>query len=93
VATKRPLFQVARQQIVDPKTETDMKTLIASAAMLTTFIVSPVAADTWTWVAISNGNTLNAHLARCNLARPNQMLVFDMIADLQENMIADDPHS
>lgn len=73
--------------------EIDMKTLIASALMLTTFVASEAAADTWTWTPISNGSTLNAHLARCDFARPNPMLVFEMIAELQDKMIAPEAHS
>lgn len=68
-----------------------MKTLIASAMMLTTLAATEAAADTWTWTPISNGSTLNAHLARCDFARPNPMVVFDVINDLQKNMVPPQP--
>lgn len=65
-----------------------MKTLICSITLIAQISAATVHADTWTWSPISNGNTLNAHLARCNFARPNPMDVFPMITDLQKYMIA-----
>lgn len=63
-----------------------MKTLICSIAVVAGISATTAQADTWTWVPISNGSTLDAHLARCNLARPNPMEIFAMITELQEKM-------
>ena len=65
-----------------------MKTLIFSIAVFTGLAATIAHADSWTWTPISNASTLDAHLARCDFARPNTMDIFSTIAALQENMVA-----
>ncbi|WP_416884570.1 hypothetical protein [Marivita sp.] len=65
-----------------------MKTLICSITLFAAMSSTAAQADTWTWTPISNGSTLNAHLARCDFARPNPMTIFSTIAELQEKMVA-----
>jgi hypothetical protein len=51
-----------------------------AAALVTT---APAAmANSWTWARVSNGATLDAHLARADFARPNTLPVFAMIEDI-----------
>ena len=68
--------------------ESNMKTLICSIALVAGIYTTTARADTWTWTLVSNGSTLDAHLARCNFARPNPMEIFSMIDELQEKMFA-----
>lgn len=65
-----------------------MRNLILSIAVIAGISATTAQADTWTWTPISNGGTLDAHLARCNFARPNPMVVFSTIAEVQEKMVA-----
>lgn len=65
-----------------------MKNLICSIAFIAGVSATPAHADTWTWTPISSGSKLDAHLARCNFARPNPMKIFTTIAELQERMTA-----
>lgn len=67
-----------------------MKTIIILASLATALGTGQAAADSWTWTPISNGTTLDAHLARCNFARPNPIKVFSTIAALKENMASQD---
>ncbi|MDA7429366.1 hypothetical protein PGB28_12915 [Primorskyibacter aestuariivivens] len=61
-----------------------MKTLILSAVTFAAVWSTEAQADTWSWAPIRDGNTLNAHLARCDFARPAPLRVFAMIEALQE---------
>jgi hypothetical protein len=65
-----------------------MKKLICTIAIIAGTSATIVRADNWIWTPISNGSTLDAHLARCDFARPNPMTVFSKIAELQDKMIA-----
>ncbi len=65
-----------------------MKTRILAIAITSGIAATAAQADSWTWTPISNGNTLDAHLARCDFARPNPMDIFSTIAEIQEKMVA-----
>ena len=59
-------------------------TYITPAALAVALVAAAPAAmagtaDSWSWAPISNGATLDAHLARADFARPNQLPVFAMI--------------
>lgn len=68
-----------------------MKTIIILASLANALGTGQAAADSWTWTPIRNGSTLDAHLARCNFARPNPIEVFATIAALKENMASQNP--
>lgn len=61
-----------------------MKTLILSAVTLAAVFSTQAQADSWSWAPIRDGDTLNAHLARCDFARPAPLHVFAVIEELQE---------
>lgn len=58
---------------------------VATVAATLVMVAPAVMAETasgWTWAPISNGATLDAHLARADFARPNQLPVFAMIDEV-----------
>lgn len=62
-------------------------TYIAIAALTAALVTAAPAvmaetANTWAWAPVSNGATLDAHLARADFARPNQLPVFAMIDEI-----------
>lgn len=65
-----------------------MKSLALITTIVTATSTMPARADVWTWVSISNGRTLDAHLARCELAQPNSLRVFAMIERLQSKPLS-----
>ncbi len=65
-----------------------MRYLVLPFVVIAGISTTTAQADTWTWTPISNGGTLDAHLARCNFARPNPMVVFSTIAEVQDKMVA-----
>ena len=71
-----------------------MKTLtFAAAFFVVTLTGADADADTWTWAPIRDGATLNAHLARADFARPNPMVVFQLIAEITGTASATDEPS
>ena len=56
--------------------------ITACLAVLAT--AAPLHADDWVWVPVRDGSTLDAHLARDNLARPNPLPIFDILAALTD---------
>lgn len=59
-------------------------TYIAIATLAAALVTAAPAAmaetaSGWAWAPIRNGATLDAHLARADFARPNQLPVFEMV--------------
>ncbi|MFZ5962947.1 hypothetical protein ACOXXX_08345 [Thalassococcus sp. BH17M4-6] len=60
-----------------------MKTLLVSAALMSALFGSAASADSWVWAPIQDASTLDAHLERCDFARPNALPIYSLINDLQ----------
>lgn len=58
--------------------------IVTLAAVLVTSAPAAMAetGNGWAWAPVSNGATLDAHLARADFARPNVLPVFAMIQDI-----------
>ena len=65
-----------------------MKSLLFPIAVMAWMSGTTVQADIWTWVPISDGRTLDAHLDRCDFGRPNPLIIFSTIAEIQEDWVA-----
>ena len=65
-----------------------MKILLFSISVMAGMLGTTGQADTWTWAAIGNGLTLDAHLGRCDFGRPNPLIIFSTIVEIQENWVA-----
>ncbi|MCA0273049.1 MAG: hypothetical protein LCH69_13445 [Proteobacteria bacterium] len=59
-------------------------TYIAIATLAAALVTAAPAAmaNSWAWAPVSNGATLDAHLARADFARPNVLPVFAMIEEI-----------